>query len=96
VPLQTGVYVGVTGPTFETRAEYDMIRIIGGDAVGMSTVPEAIVAAHMGIPCIGMSVISDLSLGEEDIPISHEEVLAAVKKAGPRLSLLFKNFIASI
>ena len=96
VPLQTGVYVGVTGPTFETRAEYDMIRIIGGDAVGMSTVPEAIVAAHMGIPCIGISVISDLSLGEEDIPISHEEVLAAVKKAGPRLSLLFKNFIASI
>lgn len=96
VELRKGVYVGVTGPTFETRAEYDMIRILGGDAVGMSTVPEAIVAAHMGIPCLGMSVISDLSLGEEDIPITHEEVLAAVKKAGPRLSLLFKKFVAAI
>ena len=96
IELRKGVYVGVTGPTFETRAEYDMIRILGGDAVGMSTVPEAIVAAHMGIPCLGMSVISDLSLGEEDIPITHEEVLAAVKKAGPKLSLLFKQFIAAI
>lgn len=96
IELRTGVYVGVTGPTFETRAEYDMIRIIGGDAVGMSTVPEAIVAAHMGIPCLGISVISDLSLGEEDIPITHAEVLAAVKEAGPRLSLLFKRFVAAI
>lgn len=96
IELKKGVYVGVTGPTFETRAEYDMIRILGGDAVGMSTVPEAIIAAHMGLPCFGISVISDLSLGEEDIPITHEEVLAAATNAGPKLSVIFKGIVAEL
>lgn len=96
IELKKGVYVGVTGPTFETRAEYDMIRIIGGDAVGMSTVPEAIVAVHMGLPCLAVSVISDLSLDEDETPISHEEVLAAASKAEPKLRLLFKELIAVI
>jgi len=96
IELKKGVYVGVTGPTFETRAEYDMIRIIGGDAVGMSTVPEAIVAAHMGIPCLAISVISDLSLDDANLVITHEEVLAAATNAAPKLSLIFKELLADI
>jgi len=96
IELKKGVYVGVTGPTFETRAEYDMIRIIGGDAVGMSTVPEAIVAAHMRIPCLAISVISDLSLDDANLVITHEEVLAAATNAAPKLSLIFKELLADI
>lgn len=89
--LQEGVYVGVQGPTFETRAEYKFMHIIGGDAVGMSTVPEVIVAIHSGLRVFAMSVITDLGIREEENVITHEEVLAAAKSAEPHLTYIFSE-----
>lgn len=91
IPLHTGVYVGVQGPTFETRAEYKFMHIIGGDAVGMSTVPEVIVAIHSGLKVFAMSVITDLGIREEENVITHEEVLAAAKAAEPHLTYIFSE-----
>ncbi len=96
LPLKEGVYCGVTGPTFETRAEYKLIRAVGGDAVGMSTVQEVTVAAHMGIPVFAVSVITDLAVWEGVSNITHEEVLLAAKAAEPKLAYLFKSLIAEI
>lgn len=93
IRLHEGVYFGVTGPTFETKAEYKMIRILGADVVGMSTVQEAIVAAHMGIEVVGISIVTDLGIREENNIITHEEVLEAAKDAEPRLSLIFKKLL---
>lgn len=95
IDVKEGVYVSVTGPTFETRAEYRMIHILGADAVGMSTVQEAIVAVHMGLPVFAMSVITDLGIGEH-ISITHEEVLQAAREAEPKLACIFKELIALI
>lgn len=93
VPLKTGVYVSVTGPTFETPAEYKYLSIIGGDAVGMSTVPEVIKAVHCGMKVMGFSVITDMGVGENIDPISHEEVQRIAVKSGEKLaSLLAKWF----
>jgi purine-nucleoside phosphorylase len=94
--LKEGVYVGVTGPTFETRAEYKMLAIIGGDAVGMSTVQEVIAAVHMGMTVFAMSVITDLGIRDEENTITHEEVLQAAKDAEPKLTHIFKELVASI
>ncbi|WP_341837759.1 purine-nucleoside phosphorylase [Chitinophaga pollutisoli] len=91
IPLHEGVYVGVQGPTFETRAEYKFMHIIGGDAVGMSTVPEVIVAIHSGLRVFAMSVITDLGIREEENVITHEEVLAAAKSAEPHLTYIFSE-----
>lgn len=96
IPLKEGVYLGVTGPTFETRAEYKLIRTVGGDAVGMSTVQETIAAVHGGMKVFAMSVITDLGIREEDNVITHEEVLQAAKEAEPKLTLLFKELIKSL
>ncbi len=96
IPLRSGVYFGVTGPTFETRAEYQMIRILGGDAVGMSTVQEVITAVHMGLKVFAMSVITDIGIREEDNVITHEEVLLAAREAEPKLSAIFEKLIAAI
>lgn len=96
ITLHEGVYFAVTGPTFETRAEYNMIKILGADVVGMSTVQEAIVAAHMGIPAIGVSIVTDLGIREEDNIITHDEVLEAAKAAEPKLSLLFKKLLEKL
>ena len=96
IDIKEGVYVSVTGPTFETRAEYKMLRIIGGDVVGMSTVPEVIVANHMGLPAFAMSVVTDVGIREEENVITHEEVLEAAKAAEPRLSLIFKEMAARL
>ena len=96
IAVKEGVYVAVTGPTFETRAEYKMIQALGGDAVGMSTVQEAITAIHMGLPVFAMSVITDVGLREEDIIITHEEVLQAAKEAEPRFATLFTELIAQL
>lgn len=93
IHLQEGVYFGVTGPTFETRAEYRMIRVLGGDAVGMSTVQEVIAAAHAGLPVFAMSVITDIGIREEENVITHEEVLAAAKEAEPKFSHIFKEMV---
>lgn len=96
IDLKEGVYVCVTGPTFETRAEYKMLKIIGGDVVGMSTVPEVIVANHMGLPAFAMSVVTDVGIREEENVITHEEVLEAAKAAEPKLSLIFKEMAARL
>jgi purine-nucleoside phosphorylase len=96
ISLHSGVYVGVQGPTFETRAEYKYMHIIGGDAVGMSTVPEVIVAAHAGLKVFAMSVITDIGIREEENVITHEEVLAAAKAAEPKLTLIFSELIRQL
>lgn len=92
--LMHGVYVGTTGPTFETPAEYEYFRVIGGDAVGMSTVPEVIVANHAGMRVFGISVITDL--GGKDITEvpTHEEVQKAAVKAQPTVVELIKEMVA--
>lgn len=94
--LRKGVYVGVQGPSFETRAEYRFLHRIGGDAVGMSTVPETIVAVHMGMKVFAMSVITDIGIREENNMISHEEVLAAARASEPTMSSIFIELIKSI
>lgn len=96
IEIHRGVYVGVTGPSFETRAEYKMLHILGADAVGMSTVQECIVARHMNMKVFAISVITDLGIREEDNIITHEEVLAAAAAAEPKLTYIFKELIASL
>ena len=93
IDVKEGVYFGVTGPTFETRAEYKMIHLLGGDAVGMSTVQEVIAAVHSGIKVFAMSVITDIGIREEDNIITHEEVLEAAHKAEPLFSTIFRELI---
>lgn len=88
-----GVYVGVQGPTFETPSEYRCYHILGGDAVGMSTVPEVIVARHCGIRVFGMSVITDLGIEGRPVEVSHEEVQEAADAAQPLMSTLFREMI---
>ena len=94
--LKEGVYVAVTGPTFETRAEYKLIKALGGDVVGMSTVQECIVANHMGMQVFAVSVITDLGIRDDDNIITHEEVLQAARDAEPKLSVLFKEMVTSL
>ncbi|MGX5817599.1 purine-nucleoside phosphorylase [Chitinophaga lutea] len=96
ISLHTGVYVGVQGPTFETRAEYKFMHAIGGDAVGMSTVPEVIVAIHSGLQVFAMSVITDLGIRDEDNVITHEEVLVAAKAAEPHLTYIFSELVRQL
>ena len=88
-----GVYVGVSGPTFETPAEYKMYHRLGGDAVGMSTVPEVIVARHCGIKVFGMSIITDLGLEDQPVEVSHEEVQVAANKAQPLMTAIMREII---
>ena len=96
ISLHEGVYAGVTGPTFETRAEYKMLHLAGGDAVGMSTVQEVIAARHAGMSVFAMSVITDLGIREEENIITHEEVLQAAGEAEPKLTALFTRLIAEL
>nr|WP_203966422.1 purine-nucleoside phosphorylase [Capnocytophaga stomatis] len=93
IKVHKGVYVGLQGPSFETPAEYGMIRILGGDAVGMSTVPETIVARHQNMDVCAVSIITDLGGPEISPNVSHEEVLNAANKAMPNVILLVKNLI---
>ena len=94
ITCHKGVYVAVTGPNLETRAEYKYLRIIGGDAVGMSTVPEVIVANHMGIPTFAISVLTDEGFPEILKPITLEEILAIAQEAEPKMTLILKELIA--
>ncbi len=96
IKLQKGVYAGLQGPSFETPAEYHWIRVIGGDAVGMSTVPEIIVARHMGIECFGMSVITNSTASPELIKTNHEEVQDIGNTAQPRMTALFQAIISKL
>ena len=88
-----GVYVGTSGPTFETPAEYRYFRIIGGDAVGMSTVPEVIVANHAGIRVFGISIITDLGVEGKIVEVSHEEVQEIGNRAQPLMTLIMKELV---
>lgn len=96
INIQEGVYVGTAGPTFETPAEYKYFRIIGGDAVGMSTVPEVIVARHMNMNCFAISIITDLGVEGKIIEITHEEVQQIAKQAEPKMTLIIKELIAQL
>lgn len=96
IELKDGIYTGVTGPTFETHAEYRLIRVAGGDLVGMSTVQEVIVAVHAGIKVFAVSVVTDLGIRDDDNKISHTEVLEAANNAEPRLTKLFRELVIAI
>ena len=93
IRLMHGVYVGVQGPTFETPAEYRMYRILGGDTIGMSTVPEVIVANHCGIRVFGISIVTDLGGFDVPVQVSHEEVQIAANKAQPLMTEIMREII---
>jgi purine-nucleoside phosphorylase len=94
IKLQRGVYAAVSGPTFETPAEYKYIRTIGADAVGMSTVPEVIAARHMGLRCFAVSVISDLGVPGKIVEITHKEVIHAASAVEPKMTKIIKELLA--
>ncbi|MBC8047726.1 MAG: purine-nucleoside phosphorylase [Fimbriimonadaceae bacterium] len=97
IKCHKGVYVSVPGPILETPAEYNYLHIIGGDAVGMSTVPEVIAAVHMSLPVFAISVITDRGYPIEDIqPVTVEEVIAVAKEAEPNLTFILKELISSL
>ncbi len=93
IETHEGIYLGLQGPTFETLAEYKMVKILGADCVGMSTVPEVIVARHMDLETFGISVITDMGDAESIGTISHDEVLEAAKQAEPQVRNLIKELI---
>ncbi|MDI3526624.1 MAG: purine-nucleoside phosphorylase [Tenuifilum sp.] len=94
--LQEGCYVGTTGPTFETPKEYQYFRIIGGDTVGMSTVPEVIVARHMNIPVFAISIITDLGVPGKIVEVSHEEVQKVGAMAEQKMTRIFKEMLSRL
>ena len=96
IKVQEGVYVGMSGPTFETPAEYKMVRLIGGDTVGMSTVPEVIAARHLNIPCFAMSVITDLGVPGKIVQVTHEDVQKEAEIAEKKMTQLMKEMIARL
>lgn len=93
ITVHDGIYLGLQGPTFETLAEYKMVKILGADCVGMSTVPEVIVARHMEMETFGLSVITDMGNEDNIETVSHAEVLEAAKKAEPHVRNLIKELI---
>jgi len=93
IKMQQGVYVAVSGPNLETKAEYRMLRRLGADAVGMSTVPEVIVARHMGIRVLALSVITDECFPDALAPVTMDDVLAAARAAEPQLTTIFTGVI---
>ncbi len=96
IKLQHGVYVGTQGPTFETPAEYNYFRIIGGDAVGMSTVPEVIVANHAKMKVLAFSIITDLGVVGKIVEVTHEEVQEAAKIAQPKMAEIIRTVVERI
>ena len=96
IKLQYGVYVGTSGPTFETPAEYNYFKIIGGDAVGMSTVPEVIVANHAKMKVLAFSIITDLGVIGKIVEVTHEEVQEAAKIAQPQMAFIMKEVIKQL
>ena len=96
VPLRQGVYVAVVGPNLETRAEYRFLRQIGADVVGMSTVPEVIVARHQGMRCLAISVVTDECFPDALEAVRIEDILAAAAQAEPSLTALMGDVVASL
>jgi purine-nucleoside phosphorylase len=96
IKYQTGVYAAVTGPCFETPSEYLRMHNSGADAVGMSTVPEVIVARHMSVPCFAISIITDLGVQGKIVEVTHEEVIRVASEAEKKMTLLMKELISSL
>lgn len=96
IRLRKGVYAAVSGPTYETPAEYRYIRTIGADAVGMSTVPEVIAARHMGLRCFAVSIISDLGVPGKIVEISHKHVIDAASAVEPVMTRILSELIAGL
>lgn len=96
ISVQEGVYLVLSGPTFETPAEYRMVRILGADTVGMSTVPEVIAAKHCGLKCFGISIITDLGVPGKIVEVTHEEVQHVAALAEKKMTLIMKEMIAAI
>jgi len=96
IKISTGVYLGLTGPTLETPSEYKMVRILGADAVGMSTVPEIIVARHMEIPCFAVSIITDLGVPGKIKKVSVEDVIEVASRQEPKMTQIIKELVARI
>jgi purine-nucleoside phosphorylase len=96
IRVSQGVYAGLTGPCFETPAEYRYIARIGADAVGMSTVPEVIVARHSGMRVFGISIVTDLGVEGKIIEVTHEEVQHIAAAAEPKMSFIVKEVIKSL
>ena len=96
ITLQEGVYVGTTGPTFETPAEYKMFRLLGADAVGMSTVPEVIIARHANMEVFGISIITDSGVPGEIVEVSHEEVQKVAAAAEPLMTKVIRELVVSL
>jgi purine-nucleoside phosphorylase len=94
IKVSTGVYLGLSGPTLETPAEYRMVRILGADAVGMSTVPEVIVARHSGIPCFAISIITDLGVDGKIQETTHEDVQRVAAQKEPLMTQIMKTLIS--
>jgi purine-nucleoside phosphorylase len=93
IPVREGVYVAVTGPSLETRAEYTMLRSLGADVVGMSTVPEVIVAVHAGMRVLGLSIVTDMCLPESLEPATVERIIAVARSAEPKLTELVRGVL---
>jgi purine-nucleoside phosphorylase len=96
IKVQVGTYAGVSGPCLETPAEYRYIRNIGADAVGMSTVPEVIVARHMGIPCFAISIITDLGVPGKIVKVTHDDVQSVASQAEPKMTLIMRELVKAM
>lgn len=94
IRIAVGCYAGLTGPTLETPAEYGYVRAIGADAVGMSTVPEVIVARHMNIPCFAISIITDLGVPGKIQQVTHQDVVQVASRQEPKMTFIMKELIA--
>lgn len=94
IKVHEGVLAALAGPTYETPAEYRFLRIIGADAVGMSTIPEVIVATHMGLKCFSMSLITDLGIPGKIVEVTHEEVQRQAEKAAPKMVSIVKKIVS--
>lgn len=92
IAIQSGVYAGISGPAYMTPAELSMLRLLGGDALGMSTVPEVIAAAHMGMRTLGISCVTDMAIGEQLEPLTHEQVIEVANRTKP----LFEKLVMEI
>lgn len=96
IRVQRGVYAAMTGPCLETRAEYRMLRTIGADVIGMSTVPEVIVGVHAGFRILGVSIVTDLCTPETLHPVKIEEIIATARDAEPRMAALLRGFLRDL
>ncbi len=96
IKVSVGTYAGLTGPTLETPAEYRYVRNCGADAVGMSTVPEVIVARHMEIPCFAISIITDLGVPGKIHKVSLQDVIDVASRQEPKMTLIMKELISRV